>query len=240
MAKTLLPSELVPMDFLSEGEPIHIDLVYASETHPENIFKTAIYHAGARLVLHRDLARIVLQAARRMHSIRGWTLVLKDGLRPVEAQEALMRTEIVKANPRWMEEPGRLLSPPGQGAHPRGMAIDVCASTSDGRAVDMGTAFDEMTPLSARDCTEISAEARENREFLEECFVRAGTRMALPILPLPSEWWDFRIPRDIYASYAPIYDIDLPGPFRMCSAPSRDDAAEATALSLAKAIRLSV
>ena len=41
-------------------------------------------------------------------------------------QTAMGKTQIVKDNPDWLEEPNRMVSPPGNGAHPRGMAIDVC------------------------------------------------------------------------------------------------------------------
>ena len=121
MPDKLDPRDLVPMDIFPD-EPFVIDLVYARKDHPENIFGTAVYHENARLVLQRDLARITLKVARTLHAKHGWTLVLKDGLRPIEAQAALMETAIVKRNPHWLSEP-RLLSGPGQGAHPRGMAI---------------------------------------------------------------------------------------------------------------------
>ncbi len=120
MDKHPLASALVPMNvFAAAGEPVQIDLVYADADHPENIFKTALYHPDAVLSLHCDLARIVLLAARSLHKKHGWVLVLKDGLRTIEAQARMMETEIVRQNPQWLIEP-RMLSSPGQGGHPRG------------------------------------------------------------------------------------------------------------------------
>ena len=83
------PRELVPMDVFP-AEPFAIEVVYANEDHPENIFGTAVYHKEARLILHRDLAHIVIGTTRKLHKDYGWTLILKDGLRPIEAQAALM------------------------------------------------------------------------------------------------------------------------------------------------------
>ena len=219
---------------LFPDEPIAIDLVYADKNHPENIFGTAVYNGEARLILHKDLARIVLLTARLLHARHGWTLVLKDGLRPVEAQAALMETDIVKRNPHWLGEP-RLLSGPGQGAHPRGMAIDVSV-----QGVDMGTVFDAMVPESARDYRGYDEEILQNREWLEKAFTDAAQTLELPLLPLPSEWWDFRLPAHYNGSYAPLSDADLPPPLKMCARPAADATWDDHFAALAKAIPLSL
>ena len=70
MPDTIDPRDLVPMDIFRD-EPFAIDIVYAQATHPENIFGTAVYHKDARLVLHRDLARIVIATARTLNKRHG-------------------------------------------------------------------------------------------------------------------------------------------------------------------------
>ena len=202
------------MDVFCGSEPIAIDLVYAQAQHPENIFGIAAYHNKARLILHRDLARVVLKTARLLNERYTWTLVLKDGLRTIEAQEILIHTEIVRQNPHWLEEP-RLLSGPGQGAHPRGMAIDVSVKDAQGSAVNMGTVFDAMVPESARAYAGFAPNILRNRQTLEDAFVEAGDRLSLPVLPLPSEWWDFRFPASYNGRYAPLSDKDLPECLKM-------------------------
>ncbi len=221
------------MDIFKD-EPIGIDLVYANAQHPENIFGVAAYHKNARLALHRDLARIVLLTARLLHERHGWTLILKDGLRPVEAQSALMNTGIVKRNPHWLQEP-RLLSGPGQGAHPRGMAIDVSVA-----GVDMGTVFDAMVAESARDYTGFGVTILQNRKYLEDAFTEAAKKLRLPLLPLPSEWWDFRLPASYNTVFAPLSDMDLPSPLRMCGEAAPDTAWDAHFDGLAKTLPLSL
>jgi D-alanyl-D-alanine dipeptidase len=232
--ETIDPRDLVPMDIFG-AEPLEIDVVYADPAHPENIFGVAVYEKNARMVLHRELARAVLLTSRILHERHGWILILKDGLRPVEAQERLVETEIVKRNPRWLQDPGRLLSGPGQGAHPRGMAIDV--SVKD---VDMGTVFDEMTTQSARDYTGFDAVVLENRRKLETVFGDAAARLGLPLLALPSEWWDFRFPADHYKHFAPLRDADLPNPLKICAPAGSDAAWDDHFDSLAKSIPLSL
>lgn len=227
---------IIPMDlFVAMGEPIAIDLVYADGGHPENIFETALYHKDARLSLHADLAAIVLLAARTLHDNHGWTLILKDGLRPIEAQEAMGKTDIVLQNPQWLEEP-RMLSGPGQGGHPRGLAIDVAAVGSDGVPVDMGTVFDTMTAQSARAYSDFAPAILQNRKTLESAMVEAAIKRSLPLLPIPSEWWDFRFPATYQAGFPALSDADLPGPLRMLREPETDTKWEESARALAKTI----
>ena len=51
--------------------------------------------------------------------------------------------------------------------------------------------------------------------------VEAARRLDVPLLPLPVEWWDFRLPREVNERYAPLSDADLPLQMRMtdCDAP---------------------
>ena len=229
------PADLIPMDVFCAVEPIKIDLVYANLRHPENIFSSAPYHANSRLILHRDMAAVVLKTARELQKKFGWALVLKDGLRTIEAQKILMNTDVVRNNPQWLEEP-RLLSAPGQGAHPRGMAIDVSLEDTDGAPVDMGTVFDCMTVQSARNYEGFSGVVSSNRKALEKAFVEAARSLSLPLLPLPSEWWDFRFPASHYNRYAPLSDEDLPAPLKMTVA--SDDSGDFA--GLAKSILMSL
>jgi D-alanyl-D-alanine dipeptidase len=207
-------SQLVPMDSF-DAEPIKIDLVYANKNHPENIFKAPLYHEAARLSLHKDLAKIVIGAARTLYKDHQYILLLKDGLRTVDAENAAIKTQAYQNNPQWSNGPDVLLSKPGTGAHPRGMAIDVSLETINGEAVNMGTAFDELTDQSARDFKDFDDQILTNRTILERAFVQQAEKLSLPLLPLPAEWWDFRFPRSYYEQWKPLYDEDVPAPLRM-------------------------
>ena len=210
-----------PQDLICMNDQISkklvIDLVYANASHPENIFHTDLYHKEAKLWVHKDLAAVIDHVANSLHRDHSWTLVLKDGLRTVEAQAAMQETPIVKAHPEWCEGEERLLSPPGCGAHPRGMAIDVAALSAEGTEIDMGTSFDYMEIESHRSYTDLPDSILQNRKILEEAFVTAGNETRHPILPLPNEWWDFRFHPDYTKDYAPIHDRDLPREMRMHS-----------------------
>lgn len=213
--------DLVAMDIYEDSHPISIDLMYSDKDHPENIFKTALYRKDARLWLHKEFAQVVLRASEIINQEFGGILVLKDGLRTVDAQIAMQNTDIVKKNPQWLEEgPLKLLSSPGSGGHPRGMAVDVTVADSAGKEWDMGTSVDHLTTdpndnPAARNYKNLPEHVLENRKRLQDAFTRAASEFGLEILALPSEWWDFRFPASYSERFAAIYDDDVPANIRM-------------------------
>lgn len=226
MAQPLIDA-LLPMDLFAGPAPVRIDLVYANPVHARNIFARALYQPQARLWLHEDLAAIVLQAAMHLHLHYGWTTVLKDGLRTVEAQQMMQETDIVKANPHWSGTvpEKRLLSSPGNGAHPRAMAIDVGFIDKNNKDVDMGTPFDFFTSNpdnnpAARGYMNFPGAIIERRKIVEETFISAARGLGLTIVPLASEWWDYRFPADIYNQFPALHDTDLPEWMRMTGRPN--------------------
>ncbi len=219
--KTIKANDLICLNNYVSSHPIRIELAYACDA-PPNIFG-AIYRRDAQLWLHHDLANIVLEAADRVREAYGYTLVLYDGLRTVDAQEKMQQSDIVQANPQWLEEPGRLLSPPGAGAHPRGMAIDVSLYDAEGGLLDMGTVFDYLAEDSSaahnpahRNYPNLSQEAQQNRSILNNAMLGAAEKFGHMLLPLPQEWWDFRFEASVYEHYAPLSDRTLPNEMRMC------------------------
>jgi len=216
--KPISPQSLVCMDSFVSKHPMVVDLAYAREDN--FLFGERIYRQGAQLWLHEDLANVVLDAAKRVHRAMGGRLVLYDGLRVKDAQSAMLKTKRVRDNPQWLEEP-RLLSPPGAGGHPRGMAVDVSIIDADEKLLDMGTPFDF---LSDDPCPSVNAAHREhahprdilnNRAILNDAMMGAAKHLDVALLPLPQEWWDYRLPHAVYESYAPLSDKDLPAHMRL-------------------------
>lgn len=213
----ITPDKLVCMNEHQDSYGFRIELAYAKDA-PPNIFGQ-IYRHDAKLWLHEDLAAIVLKAAKLCQTYR---LVLYDGLRTVEAQEKMQKAPIVRAHPQWLEEPGRRLSPPGAGAHPRGMAIDLTLETPEGELLDMGTVFDFLAEESepAHNPAHRAYQGHaptivRNRKLLEDLLLHAAEECGAKILLLPQEWWDFRLPPEIYERYEPLSDAALPEAVRM-------------------------
>jgi zinc D-Ala-D-Ala dipeptidase len=217
--KTISPDSLVAMDTYAGEYPLRTEVAYARDDN--YLFGERIYRADARLWLHRDLAEIVLEASRICMEMHRCSFVLYDGLRTTDAQEKMLHTQRVKDNPHWVRNEPRLLSPPGMGGHPRGMAIDISLE-KNGQLLDMGTPFDFLAenpkPLhnpAHRQHPNLSKEAVFNRSYLAQSMVWAGENLGKKIIPLPEEWWDFRLEKEIYNSFAPLSDEDLPAEMRM-------------------------
>jgi D-alanyl-D-alanine dipeptidase len=213
-------SDLVPMD---GHDGLYIaDVVYADGAHPDNVFGCALYRSDAQIYLHRRLADIALIAAGRARR-DGLTLVVKDGLRPMEAQTAMGESPIAQQHPEWLVEP-RLISPAGAGGHPRGMAVDVTLLDPLTRTeLDMGTPFDCFPEDKTagiwpahREYKDLPQACLDNRARLDGYMLGAAAECAEKLLALRAEWWDYRFYPEESSQYEPLSDLDLPDDMRVC------------------------
>lgn len=214
------PVTLAPLNLLEAHCPITIDIVYAKADHPDNYFEQ-LYHPECCIMwAHQDIALLTMVAAKLARKRHDWTIKINDCLRPVDAQKNMTAysTDIDSS----------LLSAPGQGAHPRAMAIDIEPLDEKGHPINMGTPFDHFVKdvlkdgnPAARDYTNFSEDKAlcehiiENRDKLTATMLDAAEILQIEILPLPQEWWDFRFPVHIWQDYAPLYESDLPNHQKM-------------------------
>ncbi len=217
--KHITPADLIPLDLAKAALTPRIELAYAQDDNL--LFGERIYRKDAKLIAHKDMAAIIIKATQLAYESFDLRLVVYDCLRTVDAQKAMLQTQRVRDNPHWLEEP-RLLSPPGAGAHPRGMAVDVSLESLDGVLLDMGTPFDFLAESSAadknpahRNYPRLSDGVIVNRGMLDEVMFGAAEALNMPLNGLPQEWWDYRFPSDVYEQYAPLADGDLPADMRM-------------------------
>ena len=135
----------------------------------------------------------------------GIELVVLDGWRPLAVQQYLYDTLHQAMQRHYAQEPelelqARLrlfVSPPSDNPatpspHLTGGSVDVALCDSEGQWLDMGTAFDDISPLSASAAFESiekpsarESEVIENRRLLHSVMLQAG------FTNLPSEWWHF-------------------------------------------------
>ena len=136
----------------------------------------------------------------------GQKLRLYDGFRPPEAQEKMAEIRDIKG---YRED---MVSGKGEGAHPRGMAIDLALvdhKNPYGRCtIDYGCGFDDFTlvdaqtgyptddaenaiPLAGRNTKFIPFIAKQNRLALEVLMQKAALKAGYLLMPLPQEWWGF-------------------------------------------------
>lgn len=203
------PQMLVDMSQYVSTHPLKITVLYSDPNHPDN-HMGQVYPVGFPLLLRRELAEVVCRAAQIAQERFGWTLELLDGFRPVWAQKKMWENG---------DYPAHMLSKPGNGAHPRGLAIDLQPYDHAGNPVDMGTSVDHLTDdpsdnPASRSYTNFRDSGRswavwENRARLDYCMWSAANELKFPLWPLPQEWWDYRVPKSIYEAMLPL-DIQIP------------------------------
>jgi D-alanyl-D-alanine dipeptidase len=169
---------------LSSIAGIAIDLRYAT---PDNFVGRDLYSPHDCAWLHRDAAAALEKAVAWLAERRpGCKLLVLDALRPQRVQEqlwaALQGTELL----------GYLAEPTRGSIHSFGMAVDITILDQQGRELDMGTGFDDLSELShpaleqkmlARGA--LTAAQIANRELLRGAMFQSG------FAGINSEWWHF-------------------------------------------------
>lgn len=169
---------------LGQVSGIRVELRYAS---PANFLGEDLYSPFDCAWLHRDGAAALEQSAAWLADRgQGQTLLVLDALRPQRVQERL-----------WAKLEGTgleiYLAPPERGSiHSFGMAVDVTIAGVDGRELDMGTPFDDLTELSHPvlevghlEAGRLSQAQIRNRELLRAAMHAGGWQ------GITREWWHF-------------------------------------------------
>ena len=169
---------------LSSLRGIRSQLRYAG---PDNFVGADMYSPFDCAWLHRDAAASLERAAQALAGAEpGLTLLVLDALRPQRVQERMWKA----LEPRGLTS---YLAHPQRGSiHSFGMAVDVTLVDANGRELDMGTAFDDLTERShpaleaqMLERGELREEHLRNRGMLREAMRAAGWR------GINSEWWHF-------------------------------------------------
>lgn len=168
----------------AEGDPLVavIDLIpdavldvrYATA---ENFLGRAVYPFPA-VYLIKSTAEKLAKAARDLRK-RGCRLLIFDGYRPLSVQKLMWE---VLPDPRFVADP-RLGS-----WHNKGGAVDLALASSEGRPLEMPTAFDDFTVPASKRPAAPSRRARRHHAMLRRAMRAAGFE------PLEGEWWHYHDP----------------------------------------------
>jgi D-alanyl-D-alanine dipeptidase len=163
---------------------VDIDLRYASQN---NFTGKNLYGIFNKAYLHHIAGEKLSEAIKTLENLKpGYRLVIYDALRPRSVQKILW--DYVKGT----EKESYVANPKGGSIHNFGFAVDLSLLDTKGKEVDMGTYFDEFSPLSQPQLEEkflregkLSQEALDNRHLLRKIMESAG------FIQLPIEWWHF-------------------------------------------------
>ena len=136
------------------------------------------------IYLHRDAFKN-LQKASEFAEKKGLKIRIWDAYRPFEVQ-AFMADKF----PEHVEN--GYVSHPSEGitTHVLGIAIDLTLIDKNGKDLDMGTGFDEMSELSHHGSKAINANnkiAEKNRQILAEIMEKSGFQI------YENEWWHYNL-----------------------------------------------
>ncbi len=163
---------------------IEVDLRYASAN---NFVGRDLYAPHDCAWLHRDAAAALEKSVAWLkHDRHEVKLLVLDALRPQRVQEALWNAL------EGTDLRGYLAEPVRGSIHSFGMAVDITLVDADGKELDMGTGFDDMSERShpALEASmmasgELTARQIANRRLLRHAMEQGGW------LPISSEWWHF-------------------------------------------------
>lgn len=161
------------LEITPQSHDVVLDLAYATA---QNLTGKPVYRQ-ARCYLHPD-AELRLARAIALARPLGLRLKIFDAFRPSEAQWKLWNA---------CPDPAFLADPRRGSPHSRGVAIDLTLIAGDGKELDMGTEFDEFTPLSHHGSTAIPAEPQRNRFLLLGLMSAAGWDF------YGNEWWHYQL-----------------------------------------------
>lgn len=165
---------------------IAVDLRYAG---PDNFVGRDLYGALDCAWLHHLAATGLERAATRLaREAPGHRILVLDALRPHRVQVQL-----------WDHLEGtdlrQYVADPARGSiHSFGMALDATLVDAQGRELDMGSGFDEMTEMSHPRLEDkhlaagsLTPTQRRNRELLRHALCGSGFQ------GIDNEWWHFEM-----------------------------------------------
>lgn len=162
------------VEITPDSHGVELALAYATSA---NLTGKPVYRRAA-CFLHPAAAAALARAC-ALAAPLGFKLRLFDGFRPSEAQWVFWR---FKPDPNYFADPRR------GSPHSRGVAVDLTlVRKSDGVALDMGTGFDDLRPLSHHGSFDLSPEVQRNRLLLLGLMSAAGFDF------YRNEWWHYQL-----------------------------------------------
>jgi D-alanyl-D-alanine dipeptidase len=169
---------------IKSSDTIALNLRYATTN---NFVGQNMYGPFNRAYLHRIAAAKLEDAAKNLSAKRpGYRLIVFDALRPRSVQYVLWNQVKGTSQEKYVA------NPKGGSIHNFGFAVDLSIVDGQGKELDMGTPYDDFTPLAEPQLEEkflaagkLTPSQLENRRLLRTVMQNAGFYV------LSVEWWHF-------------------------------------------------
>jgi len=173
-------------------------------------YRQGFAHALPTVVMRLEIAALLGQAAIEL-SKSGYGLLIWDAWRPLELQRELYnkyRDDLRQASglegaqldavlAKFVTSPERVTPPP---PHLTGAAIDLTlCDPATGVPIEMGGAFDELTPRSHPNYYDGDA-GSESTTFASRRALLAEAMHACGFVPFSTEWWHFEFGTALWAA----------------------------------------
>ncbi len=148
-----------------------VKLAYASN---QNFTKIKLYPCNKCFIRYK-VAKALLNVQKELEE-KGMSLIFYDCYRPYSVQKLMFEKFPIK---------GYVASPVGGSVHNRGLAVDLSIIDKNGKELDMGTGFDDLSRKANHTYTGFSDTILNNRLFLKNLMIKYG------FSPIRSEWWHY-------------------------------------------------
>ncbi|HEY9692410.1 MAG TPA: M15 family metallopeptidase [Oculatellaceae cyanobacterium] len=161
-------------DIQSVNKDIVIDIRYATA----NNFMGQKVYPVAKCLLKPTVAKKLSNVQQDLAQL-GLGLKVYDCYRPLSIQKLMWK----------IVQDERYVANPATGSkHNRGAAVDLTLIDSNGKELEMPSAFDDFTEKAHRNYTGSSTQALKNSLLLENAMKKRGFKS------IPTEWWHFESP----------------------------------------------
>ena len=149
------------------------DMKYATS---DNFLKAKVYDC-AECFLRLKTVKALINANTEFIK-KGYKIKLFDCYRPLDIQKRMWK---IVPNPDYVANPSK------GSIHNRGGAVDITLVDTNGKELDMGTAFDFFGIEASHNYDNLSQEIKSNRELLKNIMIQNGFN------PINSEWWHYNL-----------------------------------------------
>lgn len=172
----IIPSDTTFVNIKTYSDSFVFDMKYATD---DNFLKSKVYDCAECFLRYKTVKKLI-EANEKFLKL-GYRIKIFDCYRPLDVQKKMWK---LVPNPIYVANPAN------GSIHNRGGAVDLTLVDSNGKEVDMGTAFDHFGIESAHDYTGVTDSVKANRILLK------SVMESCQFLSFKSEWWHYNLKTD--------------------------------------------